>query len=172
MSGIIVYISHWEGDLSLASAPEDEAMFKSIGPLSLLIQGRTVLFVPDEEGNSPHKIPRLRNGGLGLEYTWAVCPRPSARWRRHPVELEVDDAGDMSLEIPADHLLPWPKIQGSDVGVDRQEVAIREFRLRVLSAHAEGGEEALKELLRRVPESFKYHIPGQAWAEVIQELKT
>ncbi len=172
MSGIIAYVSHWERRFSLSPAVEDEPMFRAMKPLYFIAGERSVLLgESSEHGLPPHTMDRDRNGGLGLEYMWTINPKPWARWIRHPVELIVADNGDLLVELPADHLLPWPKLNDRGVG-DQKAIAVREFQLRATSAYEEAGKDGLKELLRTMPKGFKSYIPGLEWARVIEEVTT
>ncbi len=172
MSGIIAYVSHWERQFSLSPAVEDEDMFRAMKPLFLITDNRRLTLSESAgRGNIFHEIPREKNRGLGLEYSWAINPKPWARWMRHPVELEVTDHGVLIVELPADHLLPWPKLKDHGVN-DQRVVAVREFQLRATSAYEDGGKDGLKKLLRSMPSQFRQHIPGLEWARVIQEVTT
>lgn len=165
------YVGYWEDRLSFSPSVEDERTFESVGPLFLIIEegDRRVLMLPDVEGNRSHEIERDRHAGLGAQYTWTGVSQPWARWRRHETEVYMmDDA--FAFDVGPDHTLPWPKLYKTD-RFDHAAVALREFRLRALSAWFAGGDMEFKRTLRSVPSKVKRLIRTQVWTSIINEIR-
>ncbi len=163
------HMGYWEEHLSFSPLPEDEQAFTSLGSLAILVEDRTVLLAPDPDGKSPYSIDRDKNGGRGLSCDWFLGPHPWARWRIHEMELTAHDDGSLLIEVSSDHELPWPKLMTRGV-LDEGGVAVREFRLRVISAHRETGEEGVMAIIRAMPDKYRKYIPAGTWADVIRSL--
>lgn len=164
------HIGYWENTLTLSPCPEDERLFVSLGPMTVLIMDRIVAVIPDPDGNVAVHENRERQGGLGLVYQWHVNVQPWPRFMRHEVEIDMDDDGTVTWELPSDYRLPWPRLLNTG-NFDAPAVAQRELYLRGRSAFLEDGEEGLKRVLRNVPENIKRFLLGSIWSHTIQRIK-
>ena len=165
------HIGYWEGKLFLSPDPADEHVFRDFGPLSTVVVDRTVVIAPDPDGNSMYEIDRERNGGIGFGYEFTVPLQPWARFVRHECEVTLDeDDGTSTWEVPADHLLPWPRLV-SNTRFDATAVAQRELHIRGRSAFAADGEDGLIRTLRNVPERIRVLLWGETWSYTINLIK-
>ena len=163
------HIGYWENHLTMSPCPEDEELFLDLGPMTVLILDRIVAVIPDRDGNVAIHENRERQGGLGLVYRWHVSVQPWPRFRRHKVEVDMDD-GTVTWELPSNYRLPWPRLHRVDT-FDTHAVAQRELYLRGRSAFVEEGEEGLRRVLRDVPENVRRLLSGSTWSHTIQLIK-
>ncbi len=164
------YLSYWEQCLSFSPCMEDSEAFRRLGPMSVMIEERTITIYPDPEGNPPIEIEPERQAGLEVQYAWSLSPRPWARWMRHEVEFDLDDKDVLTYVLPADHLLPWPKIYFETFGLD-SFVATREFNLRIFSAFRVAQYEGLTAVIKGMPQKIKRCISAEAWASTLRAVQ-
>ncbi len=172
MSGIVVYTGHWENRFVVSPSEDDEAMFRAraLGRLLLVYSGRSLVMEPAFEGNKLIAQPRDRNAGRGYRYQWRIRPRPWARWMNHPIELSVGDSGTLTINLPDDHELPWPKMQSCNGSIDLRAVAHREFWVRAGSAYEAGGREGLKCMMQTMPDNVRRYLSRDSWDMVVSEV--
>ena len=167
---MIVYTGYWEDRFMVSPSEDDEALFKALGRLSLTYDDRVLVMQPSPDGNLSVTQSRSRNGGRGRRYQWRIGQRPWARWMCHPVELAIGDDDAMTLELPDDHELPWPRIMSLGGSADLRVIAHREFWVRAGSAFEAGGRDVLKRMLQEVPDNFRQHLSGDTWDVVVSEV--
>ena len=176
MTTMTGYTGYWERHLIFSPAPEDEAAFLRLGPLSVMVEGRAVVLFEDKDGSQPQRLERDRNAGLGLKYEWSIGDRPWARWMRSLTEMTIEVRPDGSkdetftFEVAPDHELPWPSLQFLKAA-DDTAVAKREVGLRFKSAFMAGGEEGLKQVIRGMPRSFRGSLTPTTWMSLIHETR-
>ncbi len=166
------YTSYWEDRFVIYPEVEDEGLFKRLGPLSVLTEHRTIMIAPDPGGTLGGEVNRERNGGLGWRHSFGLgSTRPWARWMMHPTEVAMDDDNTMTIDLPDDHYLAWPKLRTSGI-VDAGAVAVREFGLRARSAYLETGEAGIRQVIENMPQAFRSCIANETWTRVIAIAKT
>ena len=171
MTTMDMYLSHWDGCVSLSPFPLYEHFFERLGRMDLTITGRTITVVRGDRslrGVVPRPLEPSRNAGLGLQYSWSV-DLPWANWIRHRVDMDIGDDDALSVDIPLDHELPWPEVMKCPPE-KRQRIAEREFRIRAMSAFDARQDRVLRDALIKVPDAFRRLIPSGLWRSIIDEV--
>ncbi len=139
-----------------------------MGPVAAVVVDRTVVFAPDPTGTAGSENDRSRHAGLARRYTWVLGHDDVGfvRFRRHEVELALDDGGAMTLELEPDHYLPWPVLRTGGA-LDLHVVALREFTQRCASAFDAGGADLLGHVLHAIPPRVRRYIPADTWRKTI-----
>jgi len=171
------YIGYWEDKITFSPSVTDEELFVSL-KLSFRIENRQIYMKDTSSGISATKLGRDKHGGLGLAFGWHTGHRYGksiyrmARWSRCKFEVTTLDQPheEFMIEIPENHLLPWPRYMECKRG-HMPEVSAREFKLRASSAYDAGGDAELKRVLGRVPPKYKRVIGNGAWAHIVNEIR-
>lgn len=172
MTGITMRVAVWDHWLGLMPAADDVPRFSGVR-LDVLHDDGCLLFVPSEGGTPLHykensetrgKSPlhtyefKLNRAGCGLE--------DLPRFAVHEVDLSVDDAGNMTWDMPPTHELPWPRHVGSMSHDDRVAVVERELRVRVDSAG--GDRTTLCRVAHGVPYWARQVILCDRWSQIFK----
>ena len=170
MITIVVQVSYWEGHLAISFKPEDACVLREaelLNGANDVFDDNTILVAPEEGGVVPASIrtgayPEWRDAST-LNFTRGD---PCTMVRFPVTEMEAVIEGDcMTIALDAPHWLPWyyPFSQGcTNLG----EIACREFKTRITSAHhaCEGW--------RPPPDRIRRLIPRSYWASELKALRS
>lgn len=165
---ITVQVSYWEGHLAISFKPEDDCVLREAGLLNganYVFDDDTILVAPEVDGAAPAAI----RVGAYAEWQGASTINftrgEACRMVRFPVtEMEAVIEGDtMMISLDPPHWLPWyyPFSQGrTNLG----EIACREFKTRIASAHN------AHEGWRPPPDRIRRLIPRSYWSGELKAL--
>ncbi len=166
-----VQVSYWEGHLAISFKPEDVSILREAGLLdgvSYVYDDDTILVAPEIDGAIPSTI---RNSASGeWEYASTINFKSYSEigiMVRFPItEMEaVIDGNTMTISLDPPHWLPWyfPNSQGC---TNREEIACREFKTRIASAHK------AREGWLPPPERIRSLIPRAYWSSELKALQS
>ena len=170
MITIIVQVSYWEGHLAISFQPEDACVLREAGLLTgaaYVFDDDTILVAPEADGAIPAAI-RLGayeewENATTLNFTRgeACC---MVRFPVTEMEAVVED-GAMTIALDPPHWLPWyyPFSQGK---TNLREIACREFKSRIASAHN------ARENWRAPPDRIRRLIPRAFWVAELKALNS
>ena len=160
MITITIQVSYWEGHLAISFKPEDACVLREAGLLTganYIFDDDTILIAPEIDGAAPAEI----RCGASAEWQGASTINftrgEACRMVRFPVtEMEaVVDGDTMMISLDPPHWLPWyfPYSKGC---MNLGEIACREFKTRITSAHnaGEGWISPPNRIRRLIPRSY------------------
>ena len=139
MITIVVQVSYWEGHLAISFKQEDACVLREAGLLegaNYVFDDDTILVAPEIDGAVPAVIRTGAyaewQGSSTINFTRgeACC---MVRFPVTEMEAVIED-GSMMNSLDPPHWLPWyfPYSKGS---TNLGEIACREFKTRITSAH-------------------------------------
>lgn len=170
MITITVQVSYWEGHLAISFQPEDASILREAGLLdgaNYVFDDDTILVAPEIDGAVPRAIRNLASAEWQDASTLNFLHGETCRIVRFPVtEMEaVVDDNTMMISLDPPHWMPWyfPLSHGcTNLG----EIACREFKMRITSAHnANDGWLPPPDRIRRL-------IPRAYWSSELKALRS
>ena len=170
MTTITVQVSYWEGHLAISFKPEDACILREAGLLdgaNYVFDDNTILVAPEIDGAIPSAVRNMASAEWQDASTLNFRCGEICRMVRFPItEMEaVVDDGAMTISLDPPHWLPWyfPSSQGcTNLG----EIACREFKTRITSAHK------AREGWRPPPDRIRRLIPREYWSSELNALQS
>lgn len=171
---ISVRVGCWEQHFVVGFDPSDEARLEEAGltdGVSFIFDDDTIMIAADQDGVTLVDIREKEDGGevyveYSREFDFKGDPVEMGMVRFQMTELEGDlEEGSLMIHLPHPHKLPWFCSAGGHGRTDTQEICIREFEQRMISAVADG------ERRIHVPDHVKRHIPNNVWRDVVERAR-
>ena len=170
MNTITAQVSYWEGHLAISFRPEDACILREAGLLdgvNYVFDDDTILIAPEIDGAIPSAIRNSATGGWEDASTINFKNGEICSMVRFPItEMEaVIDVNMMTISLDPPHWMPWyfPNSQGC---TNRGEIACREFKMRIASAHK------AREGWLPPPERIRRLIPRGYWSSELKSLQS
>lgn len=167
-------VGSWDECLALTLADDalawldtfgvDRRVLISVGP------DRSITVLPDPSG---HRVcfRGMRNAVLhGVTLDWRLVQgSPLPRFELFELSFEPTDGIAVELSLPADHLLPWPKLRDC-ASYSAAEVAMAELERRMMSAARAFGSLTKPCHWNWVypPDEIKDLLPKGFWSEALR----
>lgn len=143
--------------------------------LASVSRERRVILLPDREGGRLNHSESHR--GQRYQYRYTSCTRPESLFldvdvppfELLEVEFEVE-LGCLSVELPPDHELPWPRLHVDCSSYEAERLALEALQYRLNSLIASGHTSFPAD--RKMPARLMRLLPPGTWADCLRAAKT
>lgn len=136
---------------------------------------RRLILLPDKEGGRLNRADAHEGRGFVYRYVSCTCPESLILDVAIPpfeltqVHFDVEE-GCLSVELPPDHMLPWPKLKLDCSSYEAEQMVVEALEWRLYSLIAAGQTTFSGDM--RMPDRLRRLLPPGKWAECVRTAKT